>query len=131
MTEADRTNSPDEVHLLKGANKSRLPPSKLKNTRKIGSSFKRSRMEIMAQILSFCFQKRSKTRIMYATNINYAQLKGYLNFLTSQGLLTQNSGEYVIAEKGYRFLELYTQLNDLLKDNIHSFSGKTTNDCDE
>ncbi len=131
MIEADRTNSPDKVHLLKYDNKSRLPPSKSNNTRKIGNRFKRSRMEIMAQILTFCSQKRSKTRIMYATNINYAQLKGYLNFLTSQGLLMQNSGEYVIAEKGYRFLELYTQLNDLLKDNTHSFSEKTTSDCDE
>ena len=52
---------------------------------------------------------------MYKTNLNYAQLKRHLKSLTSQGLLIHNKDKYVTTEKGYRFLELFTQLNDILK----------------
>jgi len=68
---------------------------------------------------------------MYGTNLNYAKLKDYLNFLTSQGLLVQNSGKYIIAEKAYRFLELYTQLNDLLKEGVPIFSEKIVGGCEQ
>jgi hypothetical protein len=32
---------------------------------------KRGRLEIMAEILHFCNQQKSKTKIMYKTNLNY------------------------------------------------------------
>jgi len=53
---------------------------------------------------------------MYGTNLSHAQLKTYLTLLTSQGLLTHNSDVYVTTEKGHRFLEVFTQLNDMLED---------------
>ncbi len=51
---------------------------------------------------------------MYNTNLNYSQLKNQLDALTSQDLLAKKDNKYLITEKGYRFLSLYVQLNDLL-----------------
>jgi len=75
---------------------------------------RRGRMEIMAEILLFCSQQKAKTKIMYNINLNYAQLKSHLRSLTAQGLLTTNKGQYATTQKGYRFLTLFAQLNDML-----------------
>jgi len=77
---------------------------------------KRQRIEIMAQILAFCMHATRKTRIMYKNNLNHAQLKDYLTLLTSQHLLAHNSDTYLTTEKGYRFLEAFAQLKDVLQD---------------
>ena len=75
---------------------------------------RRGRMEIIAEILLFCSQQRAKTKIMYNSNLNYAQLKSHLRSLTAQGLLTTNKGQYATTQKGYRFLTLFAQLHDML-----------------
>lgn len=51
---------------------------------------------------------------MYNANLNYSQLKSHMNTLTSQGLLAKKVNKYTTTQKGYRFLELFGQLNDLL-----------------
>jgi predicted transcriptional regulator len=51
---------------------------------------------------------------MYNTNLNYAQLKTHMDALTAQGLLIKKLNKYATTDKGYRFLELFAQLNDLL-----------------
>jgi len=51
---------------------------------------------------------------MYNANLNYSQLKSHINALTSQGLLEKKLNKYVTTERGYRFLEIFAQLNDLL-----------------
>jgi len=79
-------------------------------------SIKRGRMEIIAEILLFCDRRRSKTNIMYKTNLNYSQLQSNLLFLTSRGLLDRETDKYVTTEKGYRFLELFTEMQFLLND---------------
>jgi predicted transcriptional regulator len=78
------------------------------------SGSKRGRLEIMAEILCHCNQQKTKTNIMYKVNLNYSQLKKHLKSLTSQGLLTTDKNEYATTQKGYRFLELFIQLNDIL-----------------
>jgi predicted transcriptional regulator len=75
---------------------------------------RRGKLDIIAEILLFCEQQKTKTSIMYNTNLNYAQLKGQMDSLTSQGLLVKNVNKYLTTEKGYRFLEVFAQLNDLL-----------------
>jgi predicted transcriptional regulator len=79
-----------------------------------GRGSKRERMEIMAEILCYCKQQKSKTDIMYTVNLNYAQLKKYLKSLTSQGLLVADRNKYATTQKGYRFLKLLAQLNNIL-----------------
>jgi len=51
---------------------------------------------------------------MYNANLNCSQLKSHINVLTSQGLLEKKLNRYVTTERGYRFLEIFAQLNDLL-----------------
>jgi len=75
---------------------------------------KRGRLEITAEILCHCNQQKTKTNIMYKANLNYSQLKKHLKSLTSQGLLTTNKDKYATTQKGHRFLELFSQLNDIL-----------------
>ncbi|MCL2359004.1 MAG: winged helix-turn-helix domain-containing protein [Nitrososphaerota archaeon] len=78
--------------------------------------FRRGKLDIIAEILLFCEQNKTKTSIMYNTNLNYAQLKTHMNSLTAQGLLIKKLNKYATTEKGYRFLELFAQLNDLLNE---------------
>jgi predicted transcriptional regulator len=75
---------------------------------------KRSRMEIIAEILLLCHKQKAKTSIMYKINLNYAQLKTHLAFLTAQDMLLFSTGKYTTTEKGYRFLELFLGLQDFL-----------------
>jgi predicted transcriptional regulator len=75
---------------------------------------RRGKLDIIAEILLFCEQHKTKTSIMYNTNLNYGQLKNHMDSLTSQGLLAKKLNKYATTEKGYRFLELFAQLNDLL-----------------
>ena len=75
---------------------------------------KRGRWDIMAEILCYCNQQKTKTDIMYKVNLNYVQLKKHLAALTFQGLLTTNKNKFATTYKGYRFLELFVQLNDIL-----------------
>ena len=51
---------------------------------------------------------------MYNANLSYLQLKSQMNTLLSQGLLEKKQNKYATTQKGYRFLELYAQINDLL-----------------
>jgi predicted transcriptional regulator len=76
---------------------------------------KRGRLEIISEILFYCDQQKAKTKIMYETNLNYAQLKRHLRSLTSQGLLRTNKNKYVTTQKGHRFLQLFAQLNAILE----------------
>jgi len=75
---------------------------------------RRGRLDIIAEILLFCEQQKTKTSIMYNTNLNYGQLKVHMDSLISQGLLVKKQNKYLTTDKGYRFLELFAQLNDLL-----------------
>lgn len=75
---------------------------------------KRGQLEIKAEILGYCGQQTTKTKIMYNVNLNYAQLKRHLKALTATGLLATNKNKYATTQKGHRFLELFVQLNAIL-----------------
>lgn len=77
-------------------------------------SSKRGKLDIISEILVYCEHKKTKTSIMYNTNLNHVQLKNHLDSLTTQGLLAKNLNLYITTKKGYRFLELFVQINDLL-----------------
>ena len=78
-----------------------------------GSS-RRERNEIIAEILLFCEHPKKKTKIMYNTNLSYPQLQNYLNCLTSTGTIQQEKGCYVTTERGYPFLELFAELQEII-----------------
>src|SRR4030066_837327 len=77
---------------------------------------RRSRTEIIAVILLFCTSKRTKTSILYNTNLNYPQLQNHLSFLISFGLLKQDENRYMTSQKGNRFIELFTELQNVLRE---------------
>lgn len=101
-----------------GAQGTKLNPQYLQFTflkqGKGGDTLRRGRQDIIAEILVYCEQQKTKTSIMYNTNLNYAQLKKQMKLLTSQKLLERKINKYQTTEKGIHYLELYAQLDELL-----------------
>ncbi|MCW4046738.1 MAG: winged helix-turn-helix domain-containing protein [Candidatus Bathyarchaeota archaeon] len=112
--EITKLTTPLQTALINYGGETKLVKLKNRNGWSIAKGFRRGKFEIMAEILLFCDQQRAKTCIMYKVNLNYAQLKQNLAFLTLQGLLLRKKDKYVTTEKGYRFLSLFVQLTDML-----------------
>ncbi len=76
---------------------------------------KRDRLEIMAEILDLCSEPRTKTRVMYGTNLSWKMLQQYLAHMQSQGLLeAQDKTKYITTNRGQDFLEKWKELQELL-----------------
>jgi predicted transcriptional regulator len=108
---------------LQGApklNSQELQFALLKHVREWSNSktLRRGKLDIMAEILLYCEQQKTKTSIMYNANLNYAQLKLQITAMTRQGMLEKKLNKYTTTKKGYRFLELFAQINDLLNEQI-------------
>jgi len=69
---------------------------------------KRSRLEIMHDILDQCQTGSKKTWVMYRANLSYDLTDSYLEELMKLGLVENREGLYYTTEKG-------KQLNELLK----------------
>ena len=69
---------------------------------------RRSRADIMGDILSLAVEKASKTAIVYRTNLNFTLAKKYINRLLENELLrkAEGSDKYETTEKGLEFLKL-------------------------
>ena len=70
----------------------------------------RDRVTIIIDILNSIRRSRQgkkKTQIMQSANLNYGQMKRYLNYLTNQGFLEVNGRRtYVLTSKGSEFLSV-------------------------
>ena len=77
---------------------------------------KRNRLEIMAEILGLCSEPRTKTHVMYGTNLSWKMLQHYLSELQSRELLEahNNSTRYVTTKRGLDFLEKWKELKELI-----------------
>jgi predicted transcriptional regulator len=85
----------------------------------------RSSIDIISHILEAANGGASKTKIMHRALLSYNQMKEYVNFLTQKGLLVheyhqQQGGVhmYRTTEKGLRFLAIYNQLDDMIKEEV-------------
>jgi predicted transcriptional regulator len=79
----------------------------------------RNRIQIISQILETANGGvTSKMKIMYKANLSYAQLKDYLIALSDKDLLSYDLDTHTFktTEKGLRFLEAYSQLDQLTKE---------------
>ena len=76
----------------------------------------RSRTEIISMILRAAIQGATKTRIMYAAYLSYAQVHEYLQFLEQRGLIWEEEGTelYKLTQKGMDFLRACEELDELL-----------------
>ncbi len=77
----------------------------------------RSRIDITAQILEAAIDDTTKTKIMCHAFLSYDGLQEYLTASVKSGLLHHDAYAHVFktTEKGYRFISLYNQLTELLK----------------
>ncbi len=75
---------------------------------------RRSRIDIVAEILEVAKKGVNKTAIVYKTNLNFTLAEKYLSLLEKQGLLENKSDKYVTSDRGRIFLakarELTVQL---------------------
>ena len=57
----------------------------------------------------------TKTKIMYKAYLSYSQVVGYLEYLQQNDLLTYEEGTHLYrpTEKGFKFLNLSIDLNDM------------------
>ena len=77
---------------------------------------KRDRIEIMAEILGLCSKPKTKTHVMYGTNLSWKMLQYYLSELQSLELLEvhSNSKRYVTTKRGQDFVKKWKELQKLL-----------------
>jgi predicted transcriptional regulator len=77
---------------------------------------RRTNLEITAEILSFCRKPRTKTRVMYTTNLSWQMLQKYLSQPRSLGLLEVHHSvtKYATTRKGVKFVEKWRELVELL-----------------
>jgi predicted transcriptional regulator len=75
----------------------------------------RSRTDISREILQAASGGTSKTKIMYAAYLSFAQLKEYLAALSESGLLEYDAErtEYRTTAKGMQFLQVYDNMTML------------------
>ena len=69
---------------------------------------KRSRQEIISQILEICINGASKTKIVYQANLNFKTVNPYLDLLIKNGLIMVNEKQvtlYETTQEGKSLLE--------------------------
>ena len=74
---------------------------------------KRTRFDIMAEILQVAKSGAKKTHIMYQCNLSYNQTQKLLPFMLESGLL-RIGNSYHTTEKGLLFLQKYQDLERIL-----------------
>lgn len=75
---------------------------------------KRSKQEIIAQILEICLDSSSKTKIVYQANLNFRTINPYLDILMKNGLLEVSEVEqtlYRTTPKGRDLLDIIKKVN--------------------
>jgi predicted transcriptional regulator len=77
---------------------------------------KRDRVEIIADILGLCSEPKTKTHVMYGTNLSWKMLQHYLSELQSRKLLEKQSKSkrYVTTKRGLDFVKKWRELKELL-----------------
>ena len=74
----------------------------------------RSREEIIAEILWTVVEPRGKTTIMHKSMLSYGQVQSYLNIMQDRELVREESGKWIISEKGKTYLQAYKVVHQLL-----------------
>lgn len=75
---------------------------------------KRTKEEIVAEILASAAEGVTKSQIMYEALLNYNILDKYLNYLSEKALIKCIDGRiYKITNKGHRYLELFNEVQEI------------------
>ncbi len=78
---------------------------------------KRSKLEIIIEILKSALEGSNKTKIVYGTNLNFKVAERYISELKALGLLEVEHKDgkkvYVTTEAGREFLKKFEKLGEL------------------
>jgi predicted transcriptional regulator len=97
----------------------------------VGKARNRNRVQIVANLLSAARQGALKTHLMNRANLSFAMASQYIYNLLSTGLMVERIDEetteryYVTTPKGYKFLEMFENLEQLVGS---SFSRESLDD---
>ena len=79
-----------------------------------GLKERRGKLEIIEDVLFVAKNGVRKTEIVYKTNLNFARIASYLQYLEEKGLLEISGTFYKTTSKGKKFLRNYQKLKDVL-----------------
>lgn len=86
---------------------------------------RRSRMDIVVDVLEVAKNGVNKTAIVYRTNLNFTLAEKYLELLGKQGLLEYKSDKYITSEKGKIFLAKAKEITMQLEAPLHKTKEET------
>ena len=72
---------------------------------------RRSRIDIVVDILKTVNNERTKTQVVYQANLNFKRADRYLQMLQNMGLVEKERGRYRITENGREYLNRFNELN--------------------
>ena len=72
---------------------------------------RRSRQQIIYEILKICRNGVNKTTIVYKSNTNFGSVKSYLQYLIENHLIYANQGVYQTTPNGISLLESINQVD--------------------
>jgi predicted transcriptional regulator len=75
---------------------------------------RRSRPQIISEILEICRNGANKTRIVYQANLNFGIVNPYLKVLIENQLINLDQGEYQTTPHGMNLLDSINQVNEML-----------------
>jgi predicted transcriptional regulator len=76
---------------------------------------KRSREEIISQILEACCEGTSKTALANKAELNFANANAYLKILIKNKMVKVKKGSYITTSKGVQILEIMKKIQNALK----------------
>lgn len=75
---------------------------------------RRSRLEIIAEILKTAIVGSSKTNLVYSTNINFRVLDENLSLLIERRFINVRGKRFYTTNLGLEFLEIYNKMRGLI-----------------
>jgi len=82
-------------------------------------SRRRTRFDIMVDILSVSAEGANKTKIVYGANLNFKLANEYIGFLIDSDLLSQEKNKngkiFTTTDKGMDLLNKFRELNDAVQ----------------
>ncbi len=80
---------------------------------------KRSKYQIIEQILGICVGGACKTKIVYQANLNFRTINPYIDLLTKNGLIKTNPGRnisYETTNRGMKLMENFKLMDEKLSE---------------
>lgn len=80
---------------------------------------KRSRMEIIFEIMkNVDAGVRTKTRLMYASNLDWRSFSKYISFLEEEGFVVCTNDSYRLTDKGKLLLQKMKEVAEILSSQV-------------